>query len=120
MLLPPLPHHREIVMLYNPKWHKTDPMQLATLIAWLQTRDPCGRYDYKNCRYCMLARYFADCGFDGVEVSRTHVKHDSGGPFGPISLGSIQELPTYFDWIASDGTPTFGAALQRARLVVDA
>lgn len=103
-------------MLYNPKWHKTDPMQLATLIAWLQTRDPCDRYDYKNCRHCLLARYFRDCGFAGVEVSRTHVKHDDG----VLIFGSMQELPTYFDWIASDGTPTFGAALQRARLVVDA
>jgi hypothetical protein len=120
MLLPPLPHHREIVMLYNPDWQKAktcDPMKLATLIAWLERCDPFERYDYKNCRHCMLAQYFSACGFDRVEVSRTHVVHDTPRFAGLFFLGNHEELPEHFDWIASHGSPTFGAALRRAKLV---
>ena len=103
-------------MLFNPFWDKTeqkaDPMVLGTLISWLEKQRPGGRYDYKSCTDCLLARYFSDQGYSRITISRNLLMH--GKPaHGDLE---IKVLPEHFNWIAEGEPRTFEGALKRAEL----
>src|ERR1043165_5434890 len=114
-------------MLYDPKWEqktetKADPFQIGSLIAWLEQQKPLARYDYSCNGHCLLSQYFTAAGFKNVFMYPFGFTH---GPQPlPIMNGpearlqpSWTQLPPQFDYIAIEGSRTFGAALKRARAV---
>lgn len=104
-------------MLYDPKWEKktkADPLQLGTLVSWLERQPADEAYDYGCIGHCLLAQYFSEHGFKNINVNSTGFSH----------LGGVQKLPEHFDEVAlgmqAIGTRrptgfTFGEALVRAR-----
>lgn len=93
-------------MLYDPKWEvetKADPFSLESLIAWLETQDPNTEYEWTDCSGgCLIGRYFTAKGI--VE----HV------PYQMV----FQSLSDYGEVCSSlSGPTTFGAALERARVI---
>jgi hypothetical protein len=96
-------------MLYNPSWNRfKDILSVNSLIQWLETQPPDGRYSYINEKDCMLCRYFRDMGLEKVIVDPFRVGH-SGGEFElPQSLDKISMGSGQYDW-------SFGGALERAR-----
>ena len=96
-------------MLFDPKWEQRNAFSLDSLIGWLQRKPADEIYDYSSCGDCLLARYFADKGFNNkiyVNTVAFHVE-DNGG--------KIHTLPQNFDEIARARPYTYGAALERAR-----
>jgi hypothetical protein len=96
-------------MLYNPDWEKSrikDDSSLASLVLWLETKDPEESYTYNRSHDCMCAQYYKAKGYWMVHVGVTSFSH---GLFGR------GELPPHFNDIAIDTPHTFGAALERAR-----
>lgn len=103
-------------MLYDPKWEKaidTKP-SLRGFIAWLETKDPKGKYDFNNCQgACLMGQYmtFIDmpwgetpnnahtCNWKDTNYIRT-----ASQVFGNRNLDELQTKP----W-------TYGAALKRCR-----
>lgn len=107
-------------MLFNTNWNKkpqpqapeVDPASLLnvdSLIAWLETKDPNERYCYTNPRACLLAQYFRAHGFSKASVSVKKVRPDGD---------QILSLPGKLNDIAHGSGAndhTFGAALKRAQ-----
>jgi hypothetical protein len=99
-------------MLYDPKWQERhDPFSLASLIAWLERQEPLEDYCYSSTGECLLARYFAECGFNKVIMAAWFFYHfpRPGGAY------ETTPLPPHFNDIAKGKVRTFGAALSRAR-----
>jgi hypothetical protein len=96
-------------MLYNQKWDKQDVWSVASLVAWLKTKDPTEVYPYIDGERCLLAQYFNDMGMQVYYVFAGDVVFKS------VPLGFVL-LPWEFQRIAypygREGT--FGAALGRA------
>jgi hypothetical protein len=111
-------------MLHDPRWRnpqtkpdpsktdrsKPDPFALATLTAWLARQPAAGTYCYSDPDACLLAGYFAAHGFRDIEMAPGAFTH----------AGGRAEIPPVFDFVASEGAHTFGAALARARSVAGA
>jgi len=88
-------------MLYDPKWEvqtKPAPYSWASLIAWLETKDPNERYDYQ-CLNCLHGQYRVHLGMSEL-CFREALRH-----------------PLVEWWIGACGQWTFGAALKRARTI---
>lgn len=104
-------------MLYDPKWEKqtetrADPLQLGTLIAWLEKQPGETAYDYGCNGGCLLALYFQAHGFTGAMMGSVTFWWVDKGQQTPIL-----DLPNGFNVIARQHPRTFGAALERARAV---
>lgn len=106
-------------MLYDTRWDRTetkpDVFSLESLIAWLQKQPWNGKYEYSNCRECLLTQYFLAMGYQNVEIDDLSLRHDGGkialpSLFNAIALdkSEIFHRPGDYRW-------TFGAALDRAR-----
>jgi hypothetical protein len=103
-------------MLYDPKWERRfDPFLLENLIAWLERQDPLAEYCYSSTGECLLARYFAACGFNKVIMAARFFYHFPR----PDAAYDIAVLPPHFNDIAKGKVRTFGAALARARALAD-
>lgn len=87
---------------------KADPFKLKTLIAWLEKQPADGAYCYLSNGACMLAKYFTAQGLKRVELGANFLSH----------AGGVRKLPTAFNGIAQYGPRTYGAALDRARALV--
>ena len=98
-------------MLYDPKWEKqtkADPLTLAGLIAWLETKPSEGTYDWWNVGGCLLCNYLRETFGVQMPSSQAWSGHDS---FGPNTLG-----PSWGYYEVCQTKPwTYGAALERAR-----
>lgn len=96
-------------MLYDKRWEITaDPLSLESLVAWLETMPPRGRYDFNNCRGgCLYGLYMRHHGISWAE---------SGGC---SSRDSGQERADFcakvYDKVACETPWTFGSALKRAQ-----
>ena len=90
-------------MLYSPAWDKTS--LLDRWIAWLETKDPDERYDWKNLNYCACGQFFGNGSW---------IKEDGDWRLmNKIARGERRDDASYrFDdplgW-------TFGACLDRAK-----
>ena len=100
-------------MLFNPLWivGTEDVDRLETLISWLETRAPDTTYDYSGCRGCLLAQYYGDHGYAGVNMKKEYFTYRGFGVF-----NNAQMLPEHFNWIAQEQPHDYGHALERARL----
>jgi hypothetical protein len=87
---------------------KADPFKLGTLIAWLEKQPADKPYCYLSCGECLLANYFTAHGLKRVSLGYNALHHSGG----------IRLLPPDFNDIAYYGTRTYGAALDRARALV--
>lgn len=85
-------------MLYDPKWEKptkADPFTLASVIAWLETKDPAERYDWASPRTCACAQYF-NIGDDWSHLHRklenaTGIRLDGLAIKTPWTFGALLE-----------------------------
>jgi hypothetical protein len=103
-------------MLYDPKWEKkiestADPLTVVELVAWLERRPADKPYCYTDVGHCLLAQYFSSLGYTEINLN----------PYwfwrGP-NMEKV-EYPPIFNEIALGETRTFGAALGRARAVLN-
>jgi hypothetical protein len=108
-------------MLFDPKWEaKVEPLSLAGLIAWLETKPPKGRYYYiDNCR-CLIGQFLAALGYENVCTYSKGFLHGPREEYGPgeeeaIRDGTLVYFPAGFDRIAISGEHKYGVALERAR-----
>ncbi len=94
-------------MLYNRNWDKSQPKPgtWASVIAWLETKDPDEEYTYLNRDICLAAQYNASIG-------RKYDSHKalSSNPFTYFSFDRRLERLARGNW-----TRTFGEALSTAR-----
>jgi hypothetical protein len=99
-------------MLYDPQWgQRRDPFSLASLIAWLERKEPLEAYCYSSTGECLLARYFSERGFTRVIMAASYFYHFPRAD----GLYETAPLPPHFNDIAKGSVRTFGAALARAR-----
>jgi hypothetical protein len=99
-------------MLYDPQWEfRNDPFSLQSLVAWLERQDPLEDYCYSSTGECLLARYFAERGFNKVIMAAAFFYHFPRRD----ALYEVAFLPEHFNAIAKGKVRTFGAALDRAR-----
>ena len=84
----------------------TEP-SLDGLIAWLETMPPEGEYYYSDCDECMAAQFYRHIG----RKYRVVFCHNDNGD------GPGESIAAKIEWVACEGTRTFGAALQRAKQV---
>jgi len=84
----------------------------ASLIEWLEGKDPDERYRYSSHCNCLLAQYFTAMGKQGVYVTNSQVWFDVK-KHKPSRFGGY-DLPYRWDHIAINGM-TFGHALKLAR-----
>jgi hypothetical protein len=94
---------------------KKEPnFDIHELIAWLETKNPTGEYDYNSPTKCLLAQFFKHQGVKDPLVGPRDVDWGNWG------VGESKDLPKAF-WEISKGNlsqvdnHTFGAALERAR-----
>lgn len=87
---------------------KPDPFALGTLVAWLEKQPAEKTYDYTEPCGCMLADYFTQNGYSDVAVD----------PFAFDHSGGRTDIPGDFDVVNCEGERTYGAALDRARALV--
>lgn len=96
-------------MLYDPKWESpavkvTEPSP-ADFIAWLETKNPEGRYDFDDCNgLCLVGQYMAHHGKRWRDSTYRDYCEVVGGN------GVWFSVP-----VAISEPHTFGAALERAR-----
>ncbi len=92
-------------MLYDPKWEKSAAVpSLTGLIAWLEVQKPDVKYDWPACSDCLVAHYIrATTGSDN--------------PAGDYMFHHV--IGKHYEGIASPLPWTYGAALNRARALVD-
>lgn len=93
-------------MLFDPKWQqpetKADPLELSTLIAWLEKQPKNKIYRVAHSRSCLLGQYFQAMGFEDYTAKSSRL----GVPY------------TQFGRVAGIGSrawSTYGEALERAR-----
>ncbi len=94
-------------MLYNPAWEKPRPpvATWASLIAWLETKDPEETYCYFDHGSCLAAQYNKAMGRP----------YDLNWAFGS-SLFSYWSFDRRMERLARNNVAkTFGAALAKAR-----
>lgn len=103
-------------MLYDPKWEqktetKADPLKLESLISWLEQKPAHAHYNYQCHGGCLLAQYFT--------AAYGRPVRDAG--IEAYFTGADERIyyPDSFGLVASVGKYTFGAALERARALID-
>lgn len=104
-------------MLYDTRWDqpKRDIFSTASLIEWLETKDPKQRYMYTHCTECLLAQYFTAMGLKNVRVTPSMMACGED-----MTRPSHYALPPGWDEVAQGNGCglsdwTFGKALKRAR-----
>ncbi len=96
-------------MLYNPEWKTTtNPLDINSLILWLEKQPADKEYIYAHCSECLLAQYFSAMGFKNVLVDSTGMRH---GDWWTEKVN----LPQGWNYLAVCAPKTMGAALERAR-----
>jgi hypothetical protein len=105
-------------MLYDPKWEAKQKQKpsLTGLIAWLETQNPRGTYDFANCRgECLIGQYMAYLGIPwgaspvsmigpGNAWTKTAYWKVCAAIFPALNFSALSESP----W-------TYGGALRRMR-----
>ena len=96
-------------MLYDKRWEKkVDPINIATLITWLEQRPAKDTYVFSDCDgMCLYAQYLSSFG---------HPAQQDFGKYEPKLFNLFERLhqePFYS--IASTRPWKFGKALERAR-----
>jgi len=104
-------------MLYDPKWEAPVEAKpsLQGFIAWLETKNPRGRYQFDNCAgMCLLGQYMA---FLGIEWGESPKDPNAGNWAKTAYMKTARCLfPTSGPMtVLADRPHTFGAALKRAR-----
>jgi hypothetical protein len=98
-------------MLYDPKWKapaeapaKPQP-SVQGFIAWLETKNPRGRYEYWNCQgHCLIGQY----------VNAIGLRWDRDSGPGRDWWYSHPDAEPLLD-VSAEEPHTFGAALKRVR-----
>jgi hypothetical protein len=94
-------------MLYNKDWGKSkDPHSLSSLIDWLETKNPDEGYNYCHSTRCPLAKYYRSQGYRFLQMGTAYFYH---------GFFHVTPLPEYFNHIVAAGPHTYGAAVKRAR-----
>jgi len=91
---------------------KPDVFSLEGLIAWLETQDPATRYDYGDVVLCALGQYTLAQGGSIIGGVRGYVIGEQSIPC-TFSDG----LPDRLWKTVSENPHTYGAALERARML---
>lgn len=103
-------------MLYNPQWNQSKPKPgtMASLIAWLETKDPNETYNYLDDKRCLAGQYNREMG---RKYNVTHAMGGFGGGF-----GFFMNFDRKMERIARNSQAfhdlknrTFGEALHRAK-----
>src|SRR5690348_9601919 len=96
-------------MLYDDKrWApKADAFVVATLIGWLEAKPAGATYSYTTPTQCLLAEYFTAQGYRKVRILGDGFGHADGW----------SPLPSGWTEIAAGRPHTYGAALERARMM---
>jgi hypothetical protein len=106
-------------MLYDKKWDAkfiTADVSLAGFIAWLETKDPKGCYQFMECEgRCLLGQYMSD-----IDIPWTGAPDKASGNWDKSSytqtarqiFGSGRDVRFT---VLSRSPHTFGGALERAR-----
>ena len=77
----------------------------SKLVAWLETKDPNGKYTYMDTQNCLFAQYLKENGVDTSSV---------GGY--SFTVGSHNyDLPKKWVEMPNNNTKTFGEALKLAK-----
>ncbi len=86
-----------------------NPFETQALVDWLEKQPENTTYNYSaNCN-CCIAQYFRSVGFSGVIVGATM-----------ISLNNRwHDMPTGWNRVAVSSPYIFGAALKRARALLE-
>lgn len=82
-------------------------ISVKSIIEWLKTKSPRGRYEFGRNEGCLLAQYLSDQG---------HTKIWVGGWTFMVD-GKRHEIPTELQDIVGDRPFSFGAALKRAEAI---
>jgi hypothetical protein len=104
-------------MLYNPNKPIQQP-SLAGFIAWLETKDPNGCYDWRSCKECACSQYAASLGVYNWDryvneepwIMLNHLA-SNGAPWPARVQPWGYIAPDECGW-------TFGALLQQARAML--
>ena len=92
-------------MLYNPQWDH--------LIDFLGKKDPQEGYNYSNSSCCLAAQFNKAAGREYiVPFTADHADHEQ--------LKRTGDFDKDMELVAKFGEHTFGAALQRAKELMDA
>ena len=94
-------------MFYEPQCKpevKVNPLEMGTLIAWLERQPAEKKYDYCCIHSCLAAQYYSAMG-EKMCVVPLYGSQD------PKHEGFRYKL----EWLANHSPWTFGAALERAR-----
>lgn len=109
-------------MLYREEWSRprfnpaNDPMDVRSLVAWLETKDPAEPYDWNNGRHCLMAQYMRAHGFRLIAMGAMSFSYWKPGFFARLFMRvGGKRLPPGFNRIAQEHPRNFGAALDRAR-----
>lgn len=81
-------------------------------IEWIAKQPANRRYNYENCKTCLIARYLKHRGLTNFSVQKDYVL--SSGPTGSMML------PDGWNAVAEGKGRTFGAAHQRALALLEA
>lgn len=102
-------------MLYDKRWEGKEVkiyklLSLEGLISWLEKQPANEKYEWTNCSKCVFGQYLAEFGLTN-QASQVDV----------LSGGAIHSPQDYADYqfIGYKGQHTFGAALERARRVLE-
>jgi len=91
-------------MLYDKRWQTNT---VESLIWWLEQQPAKSRYIYEDRDNCLLCQYYKAHGIDAGSMSASNYWVDR----------QEYQLPEHFNDVAIAGRKTFGAALQRARVI---
>ena len=83
-----------------------DPLNIANLINWLETKPADEEYDYGSIHECLFAQFFTHCGCTDVVCGSLSIDYNG--------LKEVR-LPNVYNRIAVGRPSTFGAALERAK-----
>jgi hypothetical protein len=75
-------------------------------IYWLATHDPKEEYRYSSVRYCPIAQYLTDKGFEDVKVFPAKFS---------VNWGDFLVLPDKLNKVVETQPWTYGAAVKRAQ-----
>lgn len=90
------------------------PFSLASLIAWLETKDPAAEYNYSDPSNCLMCQYLRCSGVDVRSITLNYWTDSNGARavfprvLQDVSSGHNRSDRLWRVW-------TFGAALLRAR-----
>lgn len=99
-------------MLYNPQWNQSKPKPgtMASLIAWLETKDPNETYNYLDNKQCLAGQY-------NREMGRKYNVANAMGGFGFFMNfdRKMERIARNYQAFFDPKNRTFGAALARAK-----